>query len=924
MFSILTGCTGSDKPAVINGVLDLGNRDFQKDGSIEINGLWEFYPGMLLRPGDFKKNEKHNGLSYIKVPGMWRSQSWLDSSFPAKGASTYRLNIINCRDLSPKTLVLNRIYSAYRIWINGVLADEKGMPDTISRTGPYYVFIHNKTMLQFTPLSGDNEIVLQVVNYDYRSGGIGWPPYIENAEITSHYRFIKHTAEMIIVGVVLCFAVANLLFYLFSRGNSSALYLGLFGLMLAINNFNLQIPVLSGPLAFPRDPYLVDYLTVVLMIFFVMMTVRSLFYEDFFEPVYYIHLIITVPVILLLCIMDFKSAENLMEYYFIWTVFIILYHGYVFFKAVRNRRGYALLFSAAFIPMFAGGINDTLYAMWIIKTVNISQYTMVFFCITTTILAARRYTGTIQKLSDDLIEKNASLEKLDMIKDQFLANTSHELRTPLHGMIGLTESMLSGTSGELTPSVRENLSLIASSGHRLSDMVNDLLDMAKIQDGGISLNRGSLDLYRLSETVVKLSLPLLGDKPVEIKNDISIDIPTVLADGDRIRQVFHNLVGNAVKFTSKGRIVISARHISGPDCDAEMVEIKVSDTGIGVPEEFRESIFEAYSQADSGDARSYPGTGLGLAIAKEIIELHQGGITVAPAAGGGAVFTFTLPVWKGPEDDMQEATIIESMIDPLNAGIAESEGIPPRTFIESAFPGRPVFLVVDDDPVNIRVLQNYLESENCLVKTAGDGISALEIIEHDQDIDLVFLDIMMPVMSGYDVCRRIRLRHGPEELPVIMLTAKNMMADIDAAFSAGANDYIVKPFHASELLARAGTMLRLRNIRKSASAGITVHGGNTRYSFRFSEMIYITSHSKNIIIHTSEGDTELPVMMKDISDRLPPDIFIRIHKSYIINMQYFRSIAHVVSGRYRVRLRDMDDTELPVGPAYLDSLRKKI
>jgi CheY-like chemotaxis protein len=233
-------------------------------------------------------------------------------------------------------------------------------------------------------------------------------------------------------------------------------------------------------------------------------------------------------------------------------------------------------------------------------------------------------------------------------------------------------------------------------------------------------------------------------------------------------------------------------------------------------------------------------------------------------------------------------------------------------------------LVVDDDPVNVRIIKNYFETKNCTIRTAHDGISALDCINSDTAIDLVLLDIMMPGMSGFEVCRRIRATRSPEDLPVIMLTAKNMMSDIDAAFEAGANDYIVKPCRMSELLVRISTMLKLRNIRKSLAKGISIQSGNAVYSFAFSEIIYITAHSKHIAIHTGENDIEVPVLLKEVIDRLPPDIFIRIHKSHIININYIHNVFHVLSGRYRVRLRDSDDTELPVGPVFLDSLRKKI
>lgn len=183
---------------------------------------------------------------------------------------------------------------------------------------------------------------------------------------------------------------------------------------------------------------------------------------------------------------------------------------------------------------------------------------------------------------------------------------------------------------------------------------------------------------------------------------------------------------------------------------------------------------------------------------------------------------------------------------------------------------------------------------------------------------------MMPVMSGYEVCRKIRARFTPEELPVIMLTAKNMMSDIDAAFEAGANDYIVKPFRISELQARVGTMLKLRNVRKSAAESVTLYSGNSAYILKFSEIIYVTSQAKNTIVHTTERDLELTALIKDIIDCLPPDIFVRIHKRYVININYILKIHHVISGRYKVRLKDEDDTEIPVGASFLETLRKKI
>ncbi len=926
---ILQSCTHdaheSRLPVVNNGVINLRTLDFDKNRSLRLTGMWEFYPGQLLQPTDFNKKKKPAHCSLLKVPGLWKDQT---SILSAKGEGTYRLELITESDTVGKNLILNRIYSGYRVWINGILAEEKGMPGFFTDTGNNYIFIHNLRILPFTPVIGRNEIIIQVINYDYKSGGIGASPVLENQDITGQGRFLKHTLEMIIVGIMLFFAVYNMLFYYFRRENITALYSGLFCLVMAVNVFNLNILILSplGPLPWPRNPYMVDFITIILAVFFSQMTMRSVFPDDYSRHVCSFARSSLLILFVIMLFLDFKTADRIMHFFFIFIIFFMLYNVWVLVRAVVYQRDDVALFFIGFITAFAGGVNDVLYVIWVIDTAAVTHYTMVVFCITTTIVVAHRYSREMMRLSENLIEKNLLLEELDRFKDRFLASTSHELRTPLHGIIGLSESLLAGTAGRLPDKAYEDLSLIVSSSQRLADMVNDLLDMARIQNDGLKLNLRCLDLYKLSESVIMLSIPLKGDKPLEIINSMPRDIPAVSADEDRIRQVLHNLFGNAVKFTSRGKIEISARVIpvSKDENKPSMVEISVSDTGIGIPVDYHEKIFEAYNRVDTGDIRAYTGTGLGLAISKQIIELHCGSISVTSGRDSGSVFSFTLPVWDRPLAVEHEDIIIESIKDIPDENDSGYFNNNPAAENDPDFTGKPVILVVDDNPVNIRILQNYFESKNCIVKTATDGIIALETIEKDTDLDIVLLDIMMPVMSGYEVCRRIRAKYNSEELPVIMLTAKNMMADIDAAFSAGANDYIVKPFHINELFARTGTMLKLKNIRKSAATGITIRARDTMYSFKFSEIIHITSHSKNIIIHTEKSDFELPVMMKDIISRLPSDMFQRIHKSHIINMQYIHSLIHIISGRYRVRLMDEDDTELAVGPAFLKALKKKL
>lgn len=391
-----------------------------------------------------------------------------------------------------------------------------------------------------------------------------------------------------------------------------------------------------------------------------------------------------------------------------------------------------------------------------------------------------------------------SLKKADRIKDEFLANTSHELRTPLHGIIGIAESLYEGAAGEQPAATRRDLGLIVSSGRRLASLVNDILDFAKLKQGDIGIGKRAVDIRRLCEVVLNLSLPLVKGRPVELRNRIPESFPAVLGDEDRIQQILHNLVGNAVKFTHRGEVVVAAGIRDG------MAEISVTDSGIGIRPDRLADIFKSFEQADASITREYGGTGLGLSITKTLVELHGGEIRVSSEPGNGSCFTFTLPLAADAAREVPPAILAR----PVPA--AEPPGPLPQTPRPDST--GPTILVVDDEPVNRQVLLNQLSPEGFRVVEAASGEEALRISAAGPRPDLVLLDLMMPRMSGYEVCRKLRDAWQASELPVIMLTAKNQVSDLVEGFGVGANDYIAKPCSRSELLARVRTHLGLAKI----------------------------------------------------------------------------------------------------------------
>ncbi len=393
-----------------------------------------------------------------------------------------------------------------------------------------------------------------------------------------------------------------------------------------------------------------------------------------------------------------------------------------------------------------------------------------------------------QKVNDQLV-------KLDRIKDAFLANTSHELRTPLNGIIGLAESILDGAMGEVSDSVKHSLKVIVISGRRLSKLINDILDHAKLNEQKLTLRLSSIDLHLITSVVLDLSGPLANKKAICLVNKVPVEA-RVLADENRLQQMLHNLVGNAIKFTVRGEVTVTANR------EGHFWAISVRDTGVGIGADDIERVFSAFTQVDHLETREQGGTGLGLAITKQLVELHGGTIDVHSNLGEGSEFIITLPV-------AEKTTIADDALNLLNA---TAEIAPPSlrdneihdldaTASQQKRSGETI-LVVDDDSVNRFVIKSMLSQHNYNVLEAEDGPAALKLMESGEKIDLVILDVMMPKMSGFEVCMRIRVNFPIERLPVLFLTARSVGDDLIRGFVSGGNSYLFKPVEKHQLLTR--------------------------------------------------------------------------------------------------------------------------
>lgn len=509
--------------------------------------------------------------------------------------------------------------------------------------------------------------------------------------------------------------------------------------------------------------------------------------------------------------------------------------------------------------------------------------------------AVERATAALRKSEEALKQANEDLQRLDKLKDEFLANTSHELRTPLNGMIGIAESMMDGATGELSERQRKNLLLIAQSGHRLAALVNDILDFSQLKHKTIELQLKPVGIREIAEVILTLNQALIRNKDLQLINAIPSDLPPAQADENRLQQILYNLIGNAIKFTDKGSVEISAEVVSPQwsvlsgqsssatnngqlTTDKKELAITVTDTGIGIPEDKLDRIFESFEQADGSTAREYGGTGLGLAVTKKLVELHGGKIQVDSTIGVGSRFTFTLPVALGQSSGVSGLAYSSHVLRPVSIG-NDREGVD-LSLISQERGQNFQILIVDDEPINIQVLINHLSLQNYAIAQANNGIEALTMIEQGLKPNLILLDVMMPRMTGYEVCKKLRDNFPAHELPVVMLTAKNQVDDLVEGLNVGANDYLTKPISKNELIARIKTHLRLSNL-------------NVAYG-RFVPHEFLQLLNKESIIDVELGDQvnrEMSILFSDIrdfttlSESMTPEDNFKFINAYLSRME---------------------------------------
>ncbi|WP_203805042.1 ATP-binding protein, partial [Paractinoplanes tereljensis] len=422
-----------------------------------------------------------------------------------------------------------------------------------------------------------------------------------------------------------------------------------------------------------------------------------------------------------------------------------------------------------------------------------------------------------------LEEKAQQLSRASAYKSEFLANMSHELRTPLNSLLLLARLLADNSEQNLSEKQIEFARTIHSAGSDLLSLIDDILDLAKIEAGRMDVDIDEIDFDGVQSYVEQAFLPQAEEKNLDFRVSVAPDLPaSIVTDGQRLQQILRNLLSNAVKFTDSGSVTLSIFAApANTDFDMpalasarQVVAFAVADTGIGISDEKLAIIFEPFQQADGTTTRKYGGTGLGLSISREFAALLGGTIVVSSIPGEGSTFTLYVPDALTPDlvpvfsllPPEPSTSVVVRPAQSVNMPLMELPVITPRAELEGhiSAAGRQLdgatVLIVDDDVRNVFALTSALEMHGLNVLYSDNGVDGVRLLAEHPEVDIVLMDAMMPDQDGYETTRGIRRNQRFRDLPVVFLTAKAMPGDRESALAAGASDYITKPVDLDELI----------------------------------------------------------------------------------------------------------------------------
>lgn len=775
VFNSFLGKEQPRAPKVVNGVLDLRNYELNSAEPVAMNGEWEFVPNKLLDSSEFEKQQSYK----VQVPSLWTNYDINGEKVPKYSSGTYRIKILLNDPAEVLGIKTTNIRMSNAVYIDGKLLGKSGIPAENSTYTPHNI----PYVSYFSPRRKEIELIVHIANFDYASGGgILGSIFIGDQNSIGKFRESSLAYDWITIAAFSAMFIFFLGSYLHARIGKEQLFFSLFCFANVLYAVSHGEKVFMG--LFPSTPYafferiqsLSSICIGLFMLCFFAASLRPFANKGIVKFLYAVGILLTGSALL-----PVKINSSFQIYYSLYIFIILMYILYLQIVAISKRAVGAsyLIFSTftIFIYFTVGTLNVmTNYAL------NTIPPLFPFICLTMlSLYISHRFMDSFLKKE----ELSKALLRVDKLKDEFLAKTSHEFRTPLHGIIAVSQSMLEDRESTLKVEEEEKMGLIVGTAQRLSNLVNDILDFSKLKEGDLRVHIVPVDLFAITHVVVE-TFTYMIDKDVKIVNHIHRG-QFVMADEERLRQILYNLIDNAVKYTIHGHVEIKCYE------QEENLVIEVSDTGIGIAQENLKFIFEPFSQYSN----STGGTGLGLSVTKELVHIQGGTITVVSAINKGTTFSVTLP---------KATSLNEAKQHPFSLSIP--------FIIENK--DRKKVIIADDNHVNLKVLIDTLMAEGYFIIAVDSGKAVWEQMKKHPDVDLVVLDIMMPEISGYEVCQQLRKSYLPSELPILMLTAAFRPEDMIAAFQSGANDFLHKPFDTSELKTRIRNLIQMKESSENA------------------------------------------------------------------------------------------------------------
>ncbi len=793
-------------PLVKDGYIDLSDWDFDKDGNVKLDGYWEFYPNVLLSPSDITDKllpEKY----FVNTPNPWEGQV-PKSVISDKGIGTYRVRVKINKDIYMYGLKTTEIRSASRIFVNGEEVGKIGNPQSSFENG-YFSNVQGITTC-FQPEDDTLDIVIQVANLDYSNGGIIQSIYLGSDDKITQYYIISVIIDVLRILFLVVLGVCDFVVYFQNKKQKSFLYLGIICATYSYVTATINEKLFNKIFIFV--PYIFSLklkiilitLSIYLISLFIWENGKNLIKYDYIKMVKYtniinVFLILVMPMKWLGIFEKILAIENVL----ICVINVTLIAIYILKQRQKMLKAKHVIFllCIAIAVTFQYSIF-MLYYFAVIKISFIPYNTFLGFLIANLAILLKYRANTYDKM-EIMSENLASLNKL---KDQFLIKTSHELKNPLHAIINIARTALD-KSDRNTKKSTENISSIIATATRLSNLVNDIVDLQSMENGILYVNKNVFDINGTVQTVIDILTYLRKSEEVKLINNIEIGKYYVYTDENRFRQIIFDIIDNSLKNIEKGYIEIKAEIIE------DYVNIIIEDTGKGIDKNYQNRIFDKNIHMERNAFINSSSTGINLSISKMLASRIGGDLYLKwSESNEGSVFIIKMP---GASEDDKVVNQDKEINTDIDSRIIENQEHSYEHLIGNNSDAEKLkILLVDDDVVSIKVLRESFNDDTYETLVAYNGETALELVKKHKDISIILLDVMMPGLSGYDVCRKIRKEYKMFEIPILLLTVSCTQDAMELGFEVGANDFLAKPFNFVELKARVRTLQKMRSAVK--------------------------------------------------------------------------------------------------------------